>query len=665
LHIFKSCDDGGGFTANSNCQDDEAVDTEGNNVDLGWQPYETFVPDENGALPNAWIDQATTPGKTYLYTIVTETIGFTVNVFDRDADGNLIPNTVTLVPRLFTVLSTSSSDPSVASVYVPASREAGGVAAETEFTDDDPLRPSEYYDVEVLITSDIDAAADYNLVFGDSVMVSTDGETWTVEVSRTVMTSTDGGATLERLAYETDTYTTTNMNGVQVAGGVTDEATGSTVFADDLTVVALTAAGEPLFASSVLDGSNTTPGTFLGRGDFPRWLLNVDNTGAETFESLTWWQQVSPDSAREVRVPGTSGEPTMVWDNELAEPTGESYNTYIFDFDDKEYGPGNVGNGNGLFVINLRDPEQTDQDFQASLDARGVSMTTTVSSQVAAALGVAEEDLLAVDLPFTVQHEDPDRNVIVAMLAEDKLAEIPLGLDVDQIPVTVPDDKWVPGEPIVLLENVRTFQRAVGAAGTYVVTQGGQPVVVDTLLVTWDLALLNCAARNTCNPVQAGTRGANAGSHLPVNEDQWMRVRYLDSLNPETAYGFAVTATVSGEAIEEVSDADLDSIFVVPNPYVVFSAYEQNNIDRRIMFRGLPACPVEDRCTIEIYTVSGQFVQRITYDIEDLAGNGDLFWNMRTRENTDLQSGLYLFVVSGRLASGQALKKLGKFVIIR
>jgi hypothetical protein len=284
---------------------------------------------------------------------------------------------------------------------------------------------------------------------------------------------------------------------------------------------------------------------------------------------------------------------------------------------------------------------------------------------VAAAIGVAEEDLLAVDLPFTVSHEDPERDVIAVMLADDKLATIPLGQDVDQVPVTVPDDKWVPGEALVLLENVRTFQRAVGAAGEYVVTQGGQPVVVDTLLVTWDTAMVACPGRITCNPVQAGTRGANAGSHLPARQDQWMRVRYLDSLSPETTYGFSVTATVSGEDITEVSQADLDSIFVVPNPYVVYSDYEQNQDDRRLMFKGLPACPVEDPCKIDIYTVAGQFVQRLTYDIETLAGNGDLFWNMRTRENTDLQSGLYLFVVSGRLASGVAIKKLGKFVIIR
>jgi hypothetical protein len=59
-------------------------------------------------------------------------------------------------------------------------------------------------------------------------------------------------------------------------------------------------------------------------------------------------------------------------------------------------------------------------------------------------------------------------------------------------------------------------------------------------------------------------------------------------------------------------------------------------------------------------------VQRLTYNQDQLAGNGDLFWDMRTLENTDLAAGLYLFLVEGTLpASGQSVKKLGKFVVIR
>jgi hypothetical protein len=673
VHIFKTCNGGRTFTADGDCDGDPAVDERGNPVGLGWQPYVTFEPDEDGRFPNSFTDRAVTPGKAYIYTIVTETRGFEANVVGRDTANNPIAETLTLAPKLFSVLSVSTSDPNVASVYVPASRQSGGRPAEVEFTLDDPQAPTEYYDVDVLITSDIDEDASYSVVFGDSVVVTvvedpSTGEavSSTVDLFRTVVTSLDGGTTLERVAYESENYTTGNPAGVQTAGGVTTEVgdTIQTVYGNELTLLALNSAGEPLFTSSVLDGSNTTPGTFLGRADFPRWLLNVDNTAAGSWHSTVWLEQVTADSAAEMRA---AGSPTLTWRREDADPTGESFNEYVFDFADREFGPGTTGTG--LFTINLRDPEQTNQEFQASLAARAVAATTSNSPEVAAALGVAPEDLAVVNLPFTVTHEDPNRQVIVAMLAAEKLTEIPLGQDVDQVMVTVPEDEWVPGDRMIFLESIRTFQRAVGDTGTYIVTDAnGQPVVTDTLLVTWNTAVLGCIDRPTCNPVAAGSRGADPSAHLPVDPGgaggigrQFLRVRYLDSLTPQTQYAFTITATVQGSAVTEVTGEDLEGIRVVPNPYVVFSEYEQDPNDRRLLFTGLPP-----RGKIEIFTVSGQFVQRITYDEADLAGNGDLFWNMRTRENTDLASGLYVFVVTGELpATGEKVRKLGKFVVIR
>jgi hypothetical protein len=671
IHIFKSCNAGRTFTADSDCDGDQAVDDRGNPVGLGWRPYVTFEPDENGQFPNFFVDQAVTPGKTYTYTIVTETRGFNVLVVARDDSGNPIADSLSLAPKLFNVLSVSTGDPNVVSVYVPASRQTGGRPAEVEFTLDDPQAPTEYYDVDVLITSDIDQSAQYSVVFGDSVVVrveedpvSGDAVSSTVSLFRTVVTSLDGGNTLTRIAYDSATYTTNNPSGVQAAGGVTTILgdTTTTVYADELTLVALDAAGQPLFASSGLDGS-TTPGAFLGRADFPRWLLSVDNTQASSWQSTVWLEQVTADSAAELRA---AGSPTLTWLQELATPTGESFNEYAFDFVDFEYGQGTTGTG--LFTISLRDPERTNLEFQQSLAARKVGATTSNAADVAAALGVAEEDLAVVNLPFSVTHEDPNRSVIVAIKAADKLTEIPLGQDVDQVMVEVPQDQWVPGDQMTFLERIQTFQRATGVAGEYVVTQNGQPVVVDTLLVTWSTAVLGCVDRLTCNPVAAGGRGADLNAHLPVDPGgasgigrQFLRVRYLDSLTPETQYAFTITETVRGNMVTEVTGEDLNEIRVVPNPYIVFSNYEQDNSQRRLLFTGLPP-----EGKIEIFTVSGQFVQRISYDESDLAGNGDLFWNMRTRENTDIASGLYVFVVTGKLpATGEQVRKLGKFVVIR
>ncbi len=683
--VYKSCDGGTSWTDDANCNGDPAVDDEGAPVGTGWIPYATFFPDENGRFPNAFLDQATTPGKTYLYTVVTRTNGFTVELVVPDPLGGApTAEQRTFAPVLYSVLSSSTSDPNVASVYIPASREAGGREAESDFTVDDPLRPvagdEGFYPVDVLITSDIETGSNYGIVFGDSVVVrslinASSGladSTW-VNLYRTVPASTDGGATVVRTAYDSLLLVTTNPNGVNFAGGVTTQAgdTVWTVYADELTLLTLDAGpsqaqtAAPLFTSSVLDGANTTPGTFFGRTDFPRWILNVDNTRAGEWNSTLWFQVITPDSTEQQRAGGTNAQPTITWLREISTASGTSYNQYRYVWADQEYGPGL--NGTGVFTLNLRDPEQTNNEFNSSLEARSTAVTTSTSQEVADALGVAVEDLLAVDVPFTVTHQFPDRDVTLAMLADDKLTELVLGMDVDQVTVDVPEDKWIPGDRLVYLETVPQFQTATGTGGDYVVLDGqGQPVVVDTFVITWQPAILGCIdPRPTCNPVTAGTRGSNANSYLPVrpgtgNGSQFMEVQYLDAFLPQTAYGFTVTATVAGATVTEVDQLDLNEIKVVPNPYVVFSEYEQANAFRRIMFVGLPA-----RGTISIYTVAGQFVQRISYDESDLSGNGDLYWNMRTRENTDLASGLYLFYVNGTAGDGIPVKKLGKFVVIR
>jgi hypothetical protein len=187
---------------------------------------------------------------------------------------------------------------------------------------------------------------------------------------------------------------------------------------------------------------------------------------------------------------------------------------------------------------------------------------------------------------------------------------------------------------------------------------------VDTLVVTFTEAVLGCVSRLTCNPVPASEEGtADIGGHLPTRAGQVLRVVYASEADASTRFAFDIIPTLRGNQITDVTQADIDQIRVVPNPYVVFSEYEQerDGTVSTLMFTNLP--PEGD---ISIFTVSGQLVQRISYTPEQLAGNGDLFWDMRTLENTDLAAGLYLFLVEGELpASGRAVKKLGKFVVIR
>jgi hypothetical protein len=59
-------------------------------------------------------------------------------------------------------------------------------------------------------------------------------------------------------------------------------------------------------------------------------------------------------------------------------------------------------------------------------------------------------------------------------------------------------------------------------------------------------------------------------------------------------------------------------------------------------------------------------VQQITWTPDDLRGNGDLYFNLLTREGTLMASGLYLFTVRATGDAGSAKReKIGRFIIIR
>jgi hypothetical protein len=79
--------------------------------------------------------------------------------------------------------------------------------------------------------------------------------------------------------------------------------------------------------------------------------------------------------------------------------------------------------------------------------------------------------------------------------------------------------------------------------------------------------------------------------------------------------------------------------------------------------------PAEGR--LKIYTVSGQFVQQLSWTASDLVATGsglmtgDLPYNLRSREGLDIGSGLYIAVITptGPNANGKTVSK--KFVVIR
>ena len=107
--------------------------------------------------------------------------------------------------------------------------------------------------------------------------------------------------------------------------------------------------------------------------------------------------------------------------------------------------------------------------------------------------------------------------------------------------------------------------------------------------------------------------------------------------------------------------SDMDSIKVVPNPYVMTNMMESAvanpflNQRRRLMFTHVPSA-----CIIKIFTVSGVLVDEILVNNEP--ENGSIHWDMLTRENLEIAAGMYIYHIEAQETGDQ---KLGKFAVIK
>ncbi len=111
---------------------------------------------------------------------------------------------------------------------------------------------------------------------------------------------------------------------------------------------------------------------------------------------------------------------------------------------------------------------------------------------------------------------------------------------------------------------------------------------------------------------------------------------------------------------------DYDDIRVVPNPYYVRAEWDQRENRRMIMFTNVPA-----ECTVDIYTISGEFVASLDHSgsaLDEIGSKGynsdrigTVVWNIWTYEFTEAVFGLYIYVVK---VDGQ-VKKIGKLAVIR
>ncbi len=138
-------------------------------------------------------------------------------------------------------------------------------------------------------------------------------------------------------------------------------------------------------------------------------------------------------------------------------------------------------------------------------------------------------------------------------------------------------------------------------------------------------------------------------------------IYYIKTKRPFTAEDRFVIKTTAGMLDNTVAKSKLDNIYVVPNPYVGFNELEPTNPlpgqargERRIYFENLPS-----KCTIRIFTLSGDPVKKIEHD-SGLA-HGREYWNLLNEDGFGVAYGVYIAHID---APGIG-EKILKFALIK
>ena len=139
----------------------------------------------------------------------------------------------------------------------------------------------------------------------------------------------------------------------------------------------------------------------------------------------------------------------------------------------------------------------------------------------------------------------------------------------------------------------------------------------------------------------------NDGDYITIEPTRW----YVD--------GDRWIANLSELAKDsEITEKTLEEVSVVPNPYIIYSDYDETVTSRRLWFNHLP-----NRCRITIYTISGERVISILHDDDNLSGKES--WDLRSKGGDMVAPGLYIYTVESEDYSNNYIKYISKFAIIR
>ena len=213
--------------------------------------------------------------------------------------------------------------------------------------------------------------------------------------------------------------------------------------------------------------------------------------------------------------------------------------------------------------------------------------------------------------------------------------EIPVNYKVEEVSTGIPI-------PVVTLLEERAKNDSTLSLGDEIIffLPGATGLRGETL--SWGVTLSKTAAGDSIVP--------GAGDVLLIHTTRPFTKNDVYTLN-----------TKAGFVSNELASSKMDNIYVVPNPYVGANEIEpanklpsQNRGERRIYFENLPM-----KCTIRIYTLSGELVS--TLEHESGADNGREFWNLLNHDGFSVAYGVYLVHID---APGIG-EKLIKFALIK
>ena len=144
----------------------------------------------------------------------------------------------------------------------------------------------------------------------------------------------------------------------------------------------------------------------------------------------------------------------------------------------------------------------------------------------------------------------------------------------------------------------------------------------------------------------------------PLETAGTFNISTLKPFNQQDSYYF----TMTGASLDNnLARDELNKIKVVPNPYVVTHAGEQRLLSSQTSGRGereVRFTYIPPGSKISIFTVRGELVR--TLYSENLFV-GDVYWNLRSKENIDVAYGIYVYVVDAPNIG----TKIGKLALIK